>query len=72
MAGSQRQTPMRAHRLQASPASAGNQPRFSCLQGATARDIDDSYVKPLPGHHAAAVLAAISTTGVRSWRVSAL
>ena len=44
--GSQRQTPMRAQRHQASPASAGNHPRFSRAQGVTRRDIDDSYVKP--------------------------
>jgi len=42
--GSQRQTPMRAQRRQAAPASAGNHPRFSPMQGVTARDTDDSYV----------------------------
>ena len=42
--GSQRQTPIRAQRRQASPASAGNHPRFSRAQGVTRRDTDDSYV----------------------------
>ena len=42
--GSRRQTPIRARRRQASPASAGNHPRFSRAQGVTRRDTDDSYV----------------------------
>jgi hypothetical protein len=46
LGGSQRQTPMRARRHQASPASAGNHPRFSRAQGVTRRDIDDSYALP--------------------------
>lgn len=41
--GSRRQTPIRARRRQASPASAGNHPRFSRAQGVTRRDTDDSY-----------------------------
>ena len=46
MAGSQRQTPMRAQRRQASPASADSHRRFSRAPGVTRRDIDDSYVGP--------------------------
>jgi hypothetical protein len=41
--GSPRQTPMRAQRRQASPASAGSRPRFSPAR-ASPPDIDDSYV----------------------------
>jgi hypothetical protein len=42
--GSRRQTPIRAQRRQASPASAGNHPA-SPAQDITGRDTDDSYVK---------------------------
>ena len=46
--GSQRQTPMRAQRRNASPTSAGDHPRFSRAQGVTRRDTDDSYVLSRP------------------------